>query len=132
MRRHFWLRRTRANLQSWEDNDVLTVMLQYVFTRRITGSDTYHRLSSQSLANAFQTIQTVAFSGTAQNVNSQRLGTMFYMLHLALLCPELGNCSEKINYECSMNKSGLSKNVLRGRLIQGPPFPLSTIGLFIA
>lgn len=96
-------------MQSREDNDVLTGMLQDVFIRCITYRDMHHRLSYQSLVSAVQTIQTVTFPGTSQNVNSQRPGAVLCMLHFPLQCPEHSSCSEKINCGCSVNKGGLSK-----------------------
>lgn len=102
---HFWLRGTRVNMQVGK----VRVILPDVFMRHNTGSDMYQRLSSRSLESAFQTILTTGFPGTSQNVNAKRPGTTFCLLHLALLCPELGNCSEKINCECFMNMGRLLK-----------------------
>lgn len=64
-------------------------------------------------------MQTAAFPGTSQNVNSEARDHgflflfLFFMLYFAIQHPELGNGSEKMNCECSMDKGRLSKCVLR-------------------
>lgn len=70
-------------------------------------------LKKQGLVSAFQLMQTAAFPGTAQNVNSGQgpwfSVAVFYMLYFALQCLELGCGSEKVNCGCSLDKGWLSK-----------------------
>ena len=62
-------------------------------------------------------MQTAAFPGTAQNVNSGQgpwfsVIVLFYMLYFALQCLELGCGSEKVNCGYSLDKGWLSKMCL--------------------